>query len=580
MLQSTVPSPETTTAFKQQWSVTRPPRPAASANTQLPGLLVRDTYVYREGREEPMSSITVFKDPPEPLIREPLHILSSTLKKPAPEPSVMARDASPIPPKVPSDARHLQSGESLNEAEASAKVIIEDRSQEPKSTGGSDAAGADEDVGYAAERAAIVDRNDRDFDANVDEADRATATGGSTSAETSTPTTAAGVAWDADSNADGRQGPVAIQEPAIPVIRGSALAQNEETLERWLTANVEGASASKGVSGDRDDVGAAVLAQVLDDGEFVDKRTSVCSGEAEEGAECLEEKAVEGEQEEEGDNDYFGNDRMVEAESLADGLDGEAAEDNALWEGAASNAQEPSAEADEGVVQQESSVAFEAEDCAGTGAMATGEKGSDESDDDEDHRQVGRNRDYAGNHEDRGQGRQGAQHEVRVSSCKGGQAKAAVSAPAKALGQCFEKGGIHGDGDHPPAAIDPSTERPTILESTDPASDVPVLPPEPLPPLSIMDSTPATAPCTVAFAAESCAAPLAARGDSTITDEPAGLAAVHTPVLIPVEARDTAYTTVAEPAFALHASRFPNTWAPAAQALVDCQPITTSHPTP
>ncbi|KAH7982690.1 hypothetical protein HPB52_006553 [Rhipicephalus sanguineus] len=139
MLQSRVPSTETTTAFKQQWSVTRPPRPAACANTQLPALLVPDTYVYRESREEPMSSIIELKDPPEPLtIPEPLRILSSTLKKPTLEPPVMAPDAPPKPPPGPSDIRHLQSGESLNEAEASAKVVIEDRSLEPKSTGGSD----------------------------------------------------------------------------------------------------------------------------------------------------------------------------------------------------------------------------------------------------------------------------------------------------------------------------------------------------------------------------------------------------------------------------------------------------------
>ncbi|KAH7940122.1 hypothetical protein HPB52_021875 [Rhipicephalus sanguineus] len=80
---------------------------------------------------------------------------------------------------------------------------------------------------------------------------------------------------------------------------------------------------------------------------------------------------------------------------------------------------------------------------------------------------------------------------------------------------------------------------------------------EPVPPLCITDLTPATGPCTVTFAAESCAAPLAPRGDSTITDEPADLAAEHTPVLILVEARDTA--------------RFANTSAPAAQAPVDCQ---------
>ncbi|KAH7955518.1 hypothetical protein HPB52_001192 [Rhipicephalus sanguineus] len=101
---------------------------------------------------------------------------------------------------------------------------------------------------------------------------------------------------------------------------------------------------------------------------------------------------------------------------------------------------------------------------------------------------------------------------------------------------------------------------------------------EALPPLSITDSTPATAPCTVAFAAESCAAPLAVRGDSTITDEPADLAAEYTPVLIPVEARDTAYTTVAEPAFALHASRFANTSELKRSQTVN--PIMTSPPAP
>ncbi|KAH7938894.1 hypothetical protein HPB52_002182 [Rhipicephalus sanguineus] len=124
--------------------------------------------------------------------------------------------------------------------------------------------------------------------------------------------------------------------------------------------------------------------------------------------------------------------------------------------------------------------------------------------------------------------------------------------------------GYTGDGDHRLAPIDPSTERPAILESAAPASDAPVLPPEPLPPLSITDSTPATAPYTVEFVAESCAAPLAARGDPTIPDEATDLAAEHTPVLITVEASDTAYTTVAEPTFALRASRFTNTSAPAA----------------
>ncbi|KAH7939839.1 hypothetical protein HPB52_018051 [Rhipicephalus sanguineus] len=59
--------------------------------------------------------------------------------------------------------------------------------------------------------------------------------------------------------------------------------------------------------------------------------------------------------------------------------------------------------------------------------------------------------------------------------------------------------GYTGDREHRPVPIDPSTERPTILESTAPASDVPVPPPEPLPPISITNSTLATAPCTIAL---------------------------------------------------------------------------------
>ncbi|XP_037528604.1 uncharacterized protein LOC119405846 [Rhipicephalus sanguineus] len=300
------------------------------------------------------------------------------------------------------------------------------------------AAGADEDAGCGAEQAGTVGSKENDSDANVDEVDRATATGGSTSAETSTPTTAADVAWDADSNADGGQGPAAGQEPAIPAIRGSTLAQNEETLEHWLTANVEGASTSKGVSGDRDDVGAGVPAQVLDDVEFVDKRTGVCSGEAEECAECLEEKAVEGEQEEEGDKDYLENDRVVEAESLADALEGEAMD--VLWEEAASDARELSTEGDEVAGPQRRGASVEAKNGTAEGAVATGknDEGSDESDD--DHSQLDRNRDnHARSHENHGQGRQDIRHQSKGSCCKGGQGKAAVRAPAKALGNAPEK---------------------------------------------------------------------------------------------------------------------------------------------
>ncbi|KAH7976262.1 hypothetical protein HPB52_010393 [Rhipicephalus sanguineus] len=125
--------------------------------------------------------------------------------------------------------------------------------------------------------------------------------------------------------------------------------------------------------------------------------------------------------------------------------------------------------------------------------------------------------------------------------------------------------GYIGDGDHPPAPIDPSTERPTILESTAPAS---------LTCRFCHQSHCHLSPSRVRrrLLHQSCAAPLAARGDSTIADESGDVLAEPKPVPIHVEARDTADTTDAEPAFVLHASGFANTSAPAAQALVDCQP--------
>ncbi|KAH7940258.1 hypothetical protein HPB52_022578 [Rhipicephalus sanguineus] len=48
----------------------------------------------------------------------------------------------------------------------------------------------------------------------------------------------ADTAWDAYSSADGRPGQAAGQELAIPVVLESALAQNEETSEGWLTWRV------------------------------------------------------------------------------------------------------------------------------------------------------------------------------------------------------------------------------------------------------------------------------------------------------------------------------------------------------
>ncbi|KAH7982835.1 hypothetical protein HPB52_007362 [Rhipicephalus sanguineus] len=245
-----------------------------------------------------------------------------------------------------------------------------------------------------------------DSDANVDEADRATATGGSsTSAETATPTTAADAdtAWDADSSADGRQGQAAGQEPATAVVQGSALAQKEKTIDGWHTAKVEGASTSTDASGERGDVGAAVLAHVPDGGEFVDTQTGYCTGEPEECAKFLE-KAMKGEPEDEGVyKEYLDNQKMGDAESPAHEFEGEATE--VLWEEAASDAREPSIEGEEVEGPQRRSASVEAENGTAEGAVATGEndEGSDESDD--GHSQFDRNRDnHARSHENHGQG--------------------------------------------------------------------------------------------------------------------------------------------------------------------------------
>ncbi|KAH7983136.1 hypothetical protein HPB52_009621 [Rhipicephalus sanguineus] len=295
------------------------------------------------------------------------------------------------------------------------------------------AAGADEDAGCGAELPT-------DSDANVDEADRATATGGSsTSTETSTLTTAADAdtAWDADSSADGRQGQAAGQEPATAVVQGSALAQKEKTIDGWHTAKVEGASTSTDASGERGDVGAAVLAHVPDGGEFVDTQTGYCTGEPEECAKVLE-KAMKGEPEDEGGYKYLDNHKMGDAESPAHELEGEATE--VLWEEAASDAREPSIEGKEVAGPQRRSASVEAENGTAEGAVATGENdvGSDESDD--DHSQLDRNRDnHARSHENHGQGRQDIRHQSKGSCSKGGQGKAAVRAPANALASAPEK---------------------------------------------------------------------------------------------------------------------------------------------
>ncbi|KAH8028269.1 hypothetical protein HPB51_014224 [Rhipicephalus microplus] len=91
-----------------------------------------------------------------------------------------------------------------------------------------------------------------------------------------------------------------------------------------------------------------------------------------------------------------------------------------------------------------------------------------------------------------------------------------------------------------------------------------------------IDSTPAAAPYTVAFAAETWSAELSVPGDSTTSAGPADLPADSPPVPASVETRDTTHTMDPEPAVTLHAISFPCTPVPAAQNLVDCQHLLTS----
>ncbi|KAH8008947.1 hypothetical protein HPB51_007612 [Rhipicephalus microplus] len=98
----------------------------------------------------------------------------------------------------------------------------------------------------------------------------------------------------------------------------------------------------------------------------------------------------------------------------------------------------------------------------------------------------------------------------------------------------------------------------------------------PLPATGHIDSTPATAPCTVTFTAETWSAELSVPGNSTTSAVPADLPADSPPVPAPVEARDTTHTMDPEPAVTLHAISFPCTPVPAAQNVVDCQHLLTS----
>ncbi|KAH8021749.1 hypothetical protein HPB51_016813 [Rhipicephalus microplus] len=98
----------------------------------------------------------------------------------------------------------------------------------------------------------------------------------------------------------------------------------------------------------------------------------------------------------------------------------------------------------------------------------------------------------------------------------------------------------------------------------------------PLPATGHIDSTPAAAPCTVAFAAETWSAELSVPGDLTTSAGPADFPAESPPVPALVEAHDTTHTMDPEPAVTLHAISFPCTPVPAAQNLVDSQRLLTS----
>ncbi|KAH8022928.1 hypothetical protein HPB51_006358 [Rhipicephalus microplus] len=120
--------------------------------------------------------------------------------------------------------------------------------------------------------------------------------------------------------------------------------------------------------------------------------------------------------------------------------------------------------------------------------------------------------------------------------------------------------------------IDPSFEKPMTLKLTNPASDVPVLPTKALPLLSVADSTPASAPCTLRFAAETWSAALSAPGDLTTSAGPADLRRDSMPVPAPVEAHDTIHTIDPDPTVTLHAIIFPGTVVSFAQTFVNFRP--------
>ncbi|KAH8010020.1 hypothetical protein HPB51_024370 [Rhipicephalus microplus] len=75
------------------------------------------------------------------------------------------------------------------------------------------------------------------------------------------------------------------------------------------------------------------------------------------------------------------------------------------------------------------------------------------------------------------------------------------------------------DGAHPVTSSGPPTKRPITLVSPLPVSKELVLPPGPLPPLSLADLTPVTTLDTFGFLPQSC--PAAQAPESPMTDEPA-----------------------------------------------------------
>uniref|UniRef100_A0A131YVA6 Uncharacterized protein n=1 Tax=Rhipicephalus appendiculatus TaxID=34631 RepID=A0A131YVA6_RHIAP len=158
--------------------------------------------------------------------------------------------------------------------------------------------------------------------------------------------------------------------------------------------------------------------------------------------------------------------------------------------------------------------------------------------------------------------------------------------------------GYTGDGERPPASSDTSTERFTTPEPTAPASNVPFLPPEPVPPLTATgadpslvpasptslsaepttsgsddsaDSIPTTAIHELCLSSESCVAAPTEIGPSATVVQLAHPAAVSAPLPSAVEAFDTADTTSPASALAPYAIGFVDILAPAAHPLVDGQ---------